>query len=107
MVGRFAQIERLNDPSYQRAIDSGLGIVEVHHGDGYAVAIERRISEIRVGFSCFLDDWHQHKLQFDLSRLERRFAADPDAVIDGEPAPIAKAGDQEDFRFRAMVQFYF
>jgi hypothetical protein len=107
VVGRFAQIERLKDPSYRRVIDSGLGTVEVLDGAGYAQALERKISEISIGFNWFLDNWHQHKLQFDLSRLERSFVADPDADIDGEPVPIEKAGDQEDFRFRAMVQLYF
>jgi hypothetical protein len=107
IVARHAQIERLKDPSYRKAIDSGLGVAELHDGNGLVAALEKKITETTVGFNLFLDGWHQHKLQFDLSRLERSFAADPEAVIDGEPAPIAKAEDQVDYRFRAMVQLYF
>jgi hypothetical protein len=36
-----------------------------------------------------------------------RFAADPDAVIDGVATPIAKAPNQVDWRVRAMVQLVF
>ena len=43
----------------------------------------------------------------DASRLVREFAADPDAVVNGEAAPIAKAPDQVDYRVRVMVQLVF
>jgi hypothetical protein len=43
----------------------------------------------------------------DISRMVREFAADPGAVISGESAPITKAPDQVDYRFRAMVQLVF
>jgi len=36
-----------------------------------------------------------------------RFAADPDAVIDGVAKPIVKAPNQVDWRVRAMVQLVF
>jgi hypothetical protein len=49
----------------------------------------------------------RNKVALDVSRLERQFAADPDAVIDGVVAPIAKAPDQVDWRVRAMVQLVF
>jgi hypothetical protein len=95
------------DPTYQRAVDSGLGVAEVWNGNAYMTAIEKKISEVTVGLNLFLNRWHQHKLQFDLSRLSRQFAGDPNAVIDGDPSPITKAPDQEDLRLRAMVQLKF
>ena len=49
----------------------------------------------------------RNKLVVDLSRLTREFAADPDAVINGEAAPIAKAPNQVDYRVRAVVQLVF
>jgi hypothetical protein len=107
VVARYAQIERLKDPSYRKAVDSGLGVPELHSGDGTVLALERRISEVSVGFNWFINAWHQHKLQLDLSRLVREFAADPDAVIDDQPSPIAAADDQEDYRLRVMIQLYF
>jgi len=49
----------------------------------------------------------RNKVALDVSRLERQFVADPDAVIDGVVTPIAKAPDQVDWRVRAMVQLVF
>ena len=49
----------------------------------------------------------RNRLVFDLSRLTRTFAADPDAVLNGTPTPIAKAPDQVDYRVRLMVQLVF
>ncbi len=53
-----------------------------------------------------LPGW-RNKVAVDVSRLERQFAADPDAVIDGQSSPIAKAPDQIDYRVRLMVQLVF
>jgi hypothetical protein len=107
-VARYAQIERLKDPSYAASMSSGLGVAEVADGSGgYRIGIERRISEVTVGFNWFINDWQQHALKLDASRLEREFAADPGAVIDGQPTPIARAPTQVDYRVRAMVQLYF
>jgi hypothetical protein len=53
-----------------------------------------------------LPGW-RNKLAFDLSRLVRSFAADPDAILNGVPTPIAKASDQIDYRVRAVVQLVF
>jgi len=69
-------------------------------------ALEAKISETSVAASYSLPGW-RNKLALDVSRLVRRFAADPDAVIDGAPAPIAKARDQVDWRMRVMVQLVF
>jgi hypothetical protein len=104
---RHAEIERLVGPSYRAAIDSGLGVAEIAVGDFWSPVIEDRIREDSVGLNYFVNEWHRHKLQFDASRLVRSFAADPDAVINGVPTPIAKAPDQIDYRVRAMVQLSF
>jgi len=103
---RYAEIQRLKDPTYQKAVDSGLGIPEVWNGEDWTPALEARVSEITVGASVRIFSW-RNKLAMDLSRLEREFAADPDAVIEGEAAPIAKAANQVDYRIRMMVQLVF
>jgi Phosphate-selective porin O and P len=103
---RYAEIQRMKNPSYQKAVDSGLGIPEVLGGEDWIPALEAKISEITVGASVQILGW-RNKLVFDLSRLTREFAADPDAVIAGESAPIAKAPNQVDYRVRAMVQLVF
>ena len=104
--GRYAEIQRLRRPTYRHAMDSGLGVPEVWNGDDWTPALEAKISEITVGVSVRILGW-RNKLVFDLSRLTREFAADPDAVIDGETEPIAEAPDQVDHRVRAMVQLVF
>ena len=103
---RHAEITRLNDPTYQKAVDSGLGISEVWDGEDWVPALEATISETSAAVSYSLPGW-RNKVALDVSRLERQFAADPDAVIDGVVTPIAKAPDQVDYRIRAMVQLVF
>jgi len=103
---RYAEIQRLKNPNYLSAVNSGLGIPEVWDGEDWTLALEARISEISVGVSVRILGW-RNKLAVDLSRLTREFAADPDAVINGEAAPIAKAPNQVDYRVRAMVQLVF
>ena len=103
---RRAEITRMKDPSYRKALDSGLGIPEVWDGEGWEPALEASLSESSIGASYSLPGW-RNKVALDVSRLERRFAADPDAVIDGAPAPITKAPDQIDYRVRMMVQLVF
>lgn len=103
---RYAEIQRLKNPTYRNAVDSGLGIPEVHDGEGWTPALEARISEITVGASVRILSW-RNKLAMDVSRIEREFAADPGAVIDGEAAPIAKAPNQLDYRIRLIVQLVF
>ncbi len=104
---RYAAVDRLRDPTYGAAVASGLGAPEVADGVGWTPAIERTIVETSVGVNYFINQWHRHKLQFDASRLERSFAADPDAIVNGVPEEIAKAPDQVDWRVRAMLQFTF
>ncbi len=103
---RHAEITRLKAPTYEKAVDSGLGIPEVWDGEGWTPALEARISESSVAVSYRLPGW-RNKVALDVSRLKRQFAADPDAVIDGVVKPIAKAPDQVDWRVRAMVQLVF
>jgi hypothetical protein len=103
---RYAEITRMIDPTYQKAVDSGLGVPEVWDGENWTPALESSIEEISAAVSYYLPGW-RNKVMVDLSRLERQFAADPDAVIDGQPAPIAKAPDQLDYRVRLMVQLVF
>lgn len=103
---RVAQNERLKNPTYETAIASGLMTPEVWDGEDWATALEATISEVTLGASVRFPGW-RNKLVVDLSRLTREFAADPDAVIDGEAAPIAKAPDQVDYRIRTMVQLVF
>ena len=108
VVARYAQIERLKGATYQSSMDSGLRVAEVSDGTGgYQIGIERRISEVSVGANWFIKNWHQHAVKVDISRLVRDFAADPNAVIDGEPTPILQAPTQVDHRVRVMVQLYF
>lgn len=108
VVARYAQIERLKHPTYRSAMDSGLGVAQIVDGTGgYRIGIERRISEITVGVNRFIKKWHQHAVKVDISRLMRDFAADPNAVIDGEPTAIAQAPTQVDHRVRVMIQLYF
>jgi len=107
LVARYAEIERLRPASYRAAIDSGLLVARVHDGDEFVNALERTISETTVGVNWYINQGHRHKLQVDVSRLVREFGEDPDAVIDGEPAPITQIADQEDWRVRTMIQLVF
>jgi hypothetical protein len=104
---RVASIDRLVDATYRAAVDSGLGVAEIAEGDRWVPAVEAGIAETSIGVNYFIHEWHRHKLQFDASRLVRDFAADPDAVIDGEPFPISDHEDQVDYRVRALIQLTF
>ncbi len=103
---RHAEITRLKDPTYRMAVDSGLGIPGVWDGEDWTPALEATISETSAAVSYSLPGW-RNKVALDVSRLERQFAADPDAVINGVVTPIAKAPDQVEWRVRAMVQLVF
>jgi len=107
VVARYAEIQRLEDPNYSAAIDSGLGVARVFDGEDWLPQIEAKISEITLGANWYINEGHRHKLQLDVSRLVREFAGDPDAIVDGLPSPIAALPDQEDHRVRVMVQLVF
>ncbi len=103
---RRAAITRLKDPTYQTAHESGLGIVQAWDGERWAPAIEAEILETSVAVSYRLPGW-RNKVALDVSRLERTFAGDPDAIVNGVSTPVPKARDQIDWRVRAMVQLVF
>jgi hypothetical protein len=103
---RQAAITRLKDPTFRTANDSGLGTPQVSDGEGWVPAIEAEISETSAAVSYALPGW-RNKVAIDASRLVRTFAADPDAILNGVPTPIAKAPDQIDYRVRMMVQLVF
>jgi hypothetical protein len=103
---RYAEITRMVDPTYQKAMDSGLGIPEVWNDGAWVPALEATISEFSAAVGYRLPGW-RNALVVDVSRLVREFAADPNAVINGEVAPIPKAPDQVDYRIRTMVQLVF
>ncbi len=107
VVARYAEIERLKPPTYRAAVDSGLGVAWVLVGDEYVPALEGKIGETTFGLNWYVNEGHRHKLQLDASRLVRTFEDDPNAVIEGSPRPITAPDDQEDWRFRAMVQLVF
>jgi hypothetical protein len=103
---RRAAITRLKDPTLQTANESGLGTPQMSEGEEWVPAIEAKISETSVAVSYALPGW-RNKVAIDASRLVRSFAADPGAILNGVPNPIAKAPDQIDYRVRAMVQLVF
>lgn len=107
LKARYATIVRLEDPTFERAMASGLGVAELADGEAWVPAVEDGISEVSIGLNYFIHGWHRNKLQFDLSRLTRSFAADPDAVIEDVPSPVPASPDQVDYRLRAMVQLFF
>jgi len=103
---RYAEITRMVDPTYRKAVDSGLGVPEIWNGEDWVPALEATVSETSAAASYYLPGW-RNKLIVDISRLQRQFAADPGAVIDGVLSPIEKVPDQVDYRWRMMVQLVF
>ena len=77
------RLNRLIDPTYQKSLDSGLGVARIHDGEGgYMTGIEKTISEVTIGTNYYINAWHRHKIQAVLTRLVRSFAADPEAGIE-------------------------
>lgn len=102
VVARYAQIERLKDPTVAAAQGSGLNVPRVWNPETgqYDDALEESLHEVTVGFNAYLSRSHAHKLSFDVSRLSRQFAEV------NEPG-FFRPADQEDSRVRAMVQLFF
>jgi hypothetical protein len=99
VVGRYAEIQRLKDPTVQAVRNTGLGFATI---DGRP-AVEDKIREVTFGVNYYLSGaQHQHKLFFDVSRLNRDFAGfvEGNNLVGGTPT-------QGDTRFRAMLQFKF
>jgi hypothetical protein len=98
VVTRYARVERLKSPTRDAAIASGLGLVLVRDATGgYSSTLEGTLSEKTVGLNFYFGEGHQHKLFFDLSLLGRSF----------EPLNGFDPADQEDKRFRSMLQVRF
>jgi len=100
VIVRYAEVERLVDPTAQRAVDSGLGLVQLHGAEGPVTGLERRLTESTAGVATYISGDHRQKIVADVSRLGREFA--PDSA-----AGIARAPNQVDYRLRAMVQLMF
>jgi hypothetical protein len=100
IILRHAEVERLLDPTAQRAVDSGLGLVYVDGADGPVNALESRLTEWTAGAAYSLSGDHRQRIVADVSRLGREFAPDP-------AAGIAQAAEQVDYRLRTMVQLMF
>jgi Phosphate-selective porin O and P len=96
VVARVAQMQRLKDPTAAAVTNSGLGFVSVKVGNAYVNAIEKNLNELTAGINFYFNK-HQEKLFFDVSRLTREFA-----LYQG-----TKPTDQNDSRFRSMVQVKF
>ena len=80
---RRAAITRLKDPTFLNANESGLGTPQVWDGEDWAPASRRRSPRPPLRRSASLLPGWRNKLALDVSRLERTFAADPDAVVLG------------------------
>jgi hypothetical protein len=102
LTARYAQIERMQDPTAEGAGASGLGIPRVWNpaSGAFDNTLEKRLTEVTAGFAFYLSGSHAHKLIFDVSRLGRGFAET------SEPG-FFTPGDQQDSRVRGMVQFFF
>lgn len=99
IVARYAEIERLSGGTVEDAIISGLGLATIG-GDSY---LERKIYEHTVGVNWYLNQGHQHKFFIDYTQLTREL----DLVYDETTKASHSSLDQEDDRFRAMLQFKF
>jgi hypothetical protein len=96
VVARYAQIHRLKDPTAAKVTNSGIGFVSVSNGSTYVNAMENRLSELTGGINIYFNK-NQEKLFFDVSRLTRTFASYQGYT----------PNDQQDTRFRSMVQVKF
>jgi hypothetical protein len=103
VVGRYAENDRLLNPTVASVRNSGLGFARVRNAAGeFQEAAEKKIDEVTGGLNFYLSRNHQHKLFFDYSRLTRQFAG---YVTQGELN--GSVPDQKDSRFRAMIQMKF
>jgi len=96
VVARYAYVERLKDNTLEKSLASGLGLVSVNGGTNNA--IEDNLKEYTVGLNYYFYG-HNLKLFVDYSYLVREFIPVPGSTV--------SVDDQNDNRYRAMVQFYF
>jgi hypothetical protein len=97
IVARYAYVERLEDNDVAKSYASGLGLVSVNGGTNNA--IEKNLREYTVGLNYYFYG-HNLKLLVDYSYLTRDLSSVP-----GTTVPVDD--NQQDNRFRTMVQFYF
>ncbi|MEW6337583.1 MAG: porin, partial [Acidobacteriota bacterium] len=97
IVARHSEVERMQNPTAEKAKNSGLNLPQVWNGTKYVDALEKLLTETTAGVNFFFGAGHQHKLFFDVSLLTRQF----------EPYNGFAPDDQEDKRFRSMLQFKF
>lgn len=96
VVARYAYVERLKDNNAAKSLASGLALVSVNGGTNNA--IEDNLQEYTVGLNYYLYG-HNMKIFVDYSYLVREFIPVPGAT--------GSLDDQNDNRYRAMLQFYF
>jgi hypothetical protein len=104
VVGRYAAVQRLMNPTVDKVRASGLGFAKVLNSSGvFQDAAERQLGELTFGVCWYLlRGVHQHKIMADYSRLARDFAGFVSgASLAGSPP------EQQDERVRAMVQVRF
>lgn len=96
VVARYAYVERLEDNTLAKSLASGLKPVSVNGGTNNA--IEDNLQEYTVGLNYY---FYGHNLKFfvDYSYLIRKFLPVPGSTV--------SVDDQNDNRYRAMMQFYF
>jgi len=96
VVARYAYVERLKGNTLEKSNASGLGLVSVNGGTNNA--IEDNLKEYTVGLNYYLYG-HNLKIFVDYSYLVREFIPVPGSTV--------SVDDQNDNRYRAMIQFYF
>jgi hypothetical protein len=96
VVARYAYVERIKDNNAAKSLASGLGLVSVNGGTNNA--IEDNLQEYTVGLNYYLYG-HNLKIFVDYSYLVREFIP--------VPGTTGSVDDQNDNRYRAMLQYYF
>jgi len=104
VVGRYAYVTRLADPTIEATKNSGLGFVKVKNNSGVLQdAMEKNLQEYTFGVNYYLSGAaHQHKVFADYSHLTRQFAG----FVSGN-AVTGGVSDQGDDRVRLMLQIKF
>ena len=103
VVGRYAEMERLKDPTYFGSRNSGLGFARIRNGAVFTDAVEKKLTELTFGLNYYLSGAaHQHKVFVDYSRMGRTFAGFVSGTTLAGSVP-----DQKDDRVRAMLQLKF
>ncbi len=105
VVGRYAMVQRLVDPTVAGVTASGLGFAKILDPDTgtFVNAAEHRITEMTFGVSYYMGGAaHQHKFIVDYSHLTRDFSGWVSGTTLVGPVP-----EQKDNRVRALIQLKF